>query len=71
VDEPAMTQQEIEECAASWVIEFDTAPPQRKRFMEFEAWLAADPRHRAAYLAIERSWQSTLVLRRGKSIVLH
>lgn len=52
------TESEIEREAAEWLIRRDRseASPQEERDA-FEKWLAADARHRAAYLALEHSWR--------------
>ncbi len=47
---------EIENQAAEWLVrlESDASEPQRA---QFESWLALDPRHRAAFLRLERGWR--------------
>ena len=42
--------------AAYWHGIFDEGEPDATQRERFEAWLAADPRHRAAYASVERAW---------------
>ena len=42
--------EDIESKAAQWLMRRDAAPTEENR--DFTAWLAADPRHRAAYLRL-------------------
>jgi transmembrane sensor len=53
---------DIESQAAEWLVWRDAAPTEWNR--DFTAWLAADPRHRAAYLRLAAAWERTAHLRR-------
>jgi transmembrane sensor len=44
------------EVAAYWHGVFDDGAPDAAQRERFEAWLAADPAHRAAYASVERAW---------------
>jgi transmembrane sensor len=44
------------EIAAYWHDVFDEGGPDAAQRERFEAWLAADPAHRAAYASVERAW---------------
>jgi transmembrane sensor len=44
------------EVAAYWHGVFDEGEPGPAQRDRFEAWLAADPAHRAAYASVERAW---------------
>jgi transmembrane sensor len=45
------------EVAAFWHGLLEDGEPNAQERERFEAWLAADPRHRAAYDSVERSWE--------------
>ena len=47
---------EVEAQAATWLVRRDAGEPSLSQNEAFEAWLAADPRHRAAYLRLEAAW---------------
>ena len=55
--------EEIENQAASWLAHRD-ATGETAEMPEFTAWLAADPRHRAAYLRLAAAWERTAQLKR-------
>src|SRR5262249_16874646 len=46
----------IESQAAEWLVRRDRAETPQQR-QAFEQWLAADARHRYAYLQLQNSWQ--------------
>ena len=48
--------QEIENQAAEWLVRLESDASERQRAL-FESWLALDPRHRAAFLRLERGWR--------------
>jgi len=50
------TAAEIEAQAAEWLIRLDADPSPANR-AAFEAWAAADPRRRAAFLRLEAGWR--------------
>src|SRR5262249_45481738 len=58
-----MPANDIESDAAQWLIrlEGDSSPQNRA---DFEAWLAADPRHQAAYIRLEKTWNRADILKR-------
>jgi len=59
-----MTQaSDIERVAAIWLARRD-ASGERGEAPEFTAWLAADPRHRAAYLRLAAAWERSAKLKR-------
>ncbi len=47
----------IEEYAAQWILRCDRGEDILEARADFEAWLAADARHRAAFLRLESAWQ--------------
>lgn len=53
---------EIEEQAALWLARRDAGAEVRDG-AEFAAWLAADPRHRAAYLRLAAAWERSARLK--------
>lgn len=60
---PKKTADEIEQEASEWVIRLDgDGSPEAARALE--AWLDANPRHRAAFLRISIAWQRASGLRR-------
>jgi transmembrane sensor len=54
--------QDIEGRAAAWLVRQDAADDSDN--LEFTAWLAADPRHRAAYLRLAAAWERSAQLKR-------
>lgn len=52
----------IEARAAGWLMRRDAG--EAGESPDFTAWLAADPRHRAAYLRLAAAWESTRQLKR-------
>jgi transmembrane sensor len=54
---------DVEEQAAKWLIELDAGatPAEWERLTQ---WLAADPRHRAAYLRLSKAWNQSDALRK-------
>jgi transmembrane sensor len=54
---------DIETQAATWLVRRDAADEVAES-AEFAAWLAADPRHRAAYLRLAAAWEQTAQLKR-------
>jgi transmembrane sensor len=60
-----MTQAtDIENQAALWLARRDAAGEGGELPAEFAAWLAADPRHRAAYLRLLAAWERSARLKR-------
>jgi transmembrane sensor len=58
-----MPASDIEAEASEWLIRLETDPtPELKA--AFEEWLAADPRNRAAYVRLEKTWHHADVVRR-------
>lgn len=53
---------DIDRQAAQWLVRLDGEPTEAIR-QEFESWLAADLRHRVAYLRLSSVWAKTGVLR--------
>jgi transmembrane sensor len=53
---PDRTGRDPIEVAAFWHGRLEDGEPDAHERERFEAWLAADPRHRAAYESVERSW---------------
>jgi transmembrane sensor len=54
---------DIENQAATWLSQRD-ALGERADMPDFTVWLAADPRHRAAYLRLAAAWERTAQLKR-------
>jgi transmembrane sensor len=50
------TAQDIESTASEWLVRLETDASAEVR-SEFDRWLEADPRHKAAYLRLERGWR--------------
>jgi transmembrane sensor len=48
---------ELETQAASWLVRRDGSPLSAEEQAQFEAWLEADPRHRATYVRLEQAWR--------------
>jgi len=58
-----MPASDTEAEASEWLIRLETDPtPELKA--TFEEWLAADPRNRAAYVRLEKTWRHADVLRK-------
>jgi transmembrane sensor len=58
-----MPANDIETDAAHWLIRLEGDPSPATR-AEFDAWLATDPRHHAAYLRLEKTWSRAEILKR-------
>lgn len=58
------TAGDIEAQAADWLIKQDGGLMTEALRAEFDAWLAADPRARAAYVRLETAWKNADNLRR-------
>jgi hypothetical protein len=58
-----MKQHEIKERAAYWLIEQEDPNFSAEQRSAFAAWLSEDPKHRDTYMALERAWHRTLILR--------
>lgn len=56
----------IEEQAATWILSCDRGEGRAQDRAAFEAWLAADARHRAAYLRLDRAWRESAGLKAWK-----
>ena len=50
------TAQDIESQASEWLVRLETTPSEDIQ-AEFAHWLESDPRHKAAYLRLERGWR--------------
>ncbi len=57
------TQADIQQQAAEWLVRRDQADLSQGERARFEAWLAADSRHRAVYLELEQTWRESDGLR--------
>jgi transmembrane sensor len=57
------TTSEIRREAAQWYTWVDSDEVNEERQRKFEAWLAADARHRAAFLRMHRTWERIPLLR--------
>lgn len=61
-----MSEYEIQQQAAYWLIEQEDPEFSQEARARFEAWLLESPRHRDTYLAVERAWHRvTFVLKRA------
>jgi transmembrane sensor len=58
-----MPANDIESDAADWLIRLE-ADPSPQNCANFETWLAADPRHQAAYIRLEKTWNRAEILKR-------
>jgi transmembrane sensor len=58
-----MPANDIESDAANWLIRLERDPSPQNR-ADFETWLAADPRHQAAYIRLEKTWNRAEILKR-------
>jgi transmembrane sensor len=58
------TAQEIEAQAAAWLVKRDGGGLPAAEQEQFDAWLEADPRARAAYVRLELAWKRADSLRR-------
>lgn len=55
----SMAKNEIDDIAASWVARLDAGPLDTAAQAELDTWLAADTRHRGAYVRARAIWQHT------------
>ncbi len=46
----------IDEIAANWLLRFDASPSSVEMREGLHEWLAADPRHRAAFIRLRCAW---------------
>jgi transmembrane sensor len=58
-----MPANDIESEAANWLIRLERDPSPEMR-ANFDAWLAADPRHHAAFIRLEKTWSRADILKR-------
>jgi len=58
-----MPANDIESEAANWLIRLERDPSAEIR-ANFDTWLAADPRHHAAFIRLEKTWSRTDILKR-------
>src|SRR5262245_15829623 len=59
----AQTAEEIEEAAATWLVRLDReSSPEEWALLD--AWMAASPRHRAAFLRLSVAWRQLNDLRK-------
>ncbi|MGH8285651.1 MAG: FecR/PupR family sigma factor regulator, partial [Steroidobacteraceae bacterium] len=56
------TARDVEDEAAKWLVLNDKSLRRPEEIAAFEAWLAADARHRAAYLRLKAAWRKASVL---------
>jgi transmembrane sensor len=56
-------QHEIEQRAAEWLVRHDRRAGEPDEQARFEEWLAADSRHRAAYLQLAKTWRESDALK--------
>ena len=54
---------DIETRVGQWILKRDRAEIPTHERVAFESWLAADPRHRAAYLRLNEAWLVTAALK--------
>jgi transmembrane sensor len=52
-----LNEEAIEAVAASWILRRENGPLAPQDRASLEGWLAADSRHRAAYLRLNEAWQ--------------
>jgi transmembrane sensor len=62
-----MPANDIESDAAQWLIRLEGDPSPKTR-SEFEGWLAADPRHQAAFIRMEKTWRHADIVQRLKPL---
>jgi transmembrane sensor len=62
------TASEIETQAAAWLVKRDDGALPADQQVEFDAWIASDPRARAAYIRLEMAWKRADGLRRLKPL---
>ena len=58
-----MPANDIESDAAQWLIRLE-GDSSRETRASFEAWLAADPRHRGAFVRLKETWSRADILKR-------
>src|ERR1700738_514403 len=58
-----MPASDIEAEASEWLIRLERDPSPATK-AEFEEWIAADARHRAAFVRLEKTWAHAEVLRK-------
>jgi transmembrane sensor len=56
IGDPPETQGDAFDLAARWHSQFEDGEPNAATRERFEAWLASDPKNRAAYESVDRSW---------------
>lgn len=54
---------DIESRAAHWILQYDRGEVSPKEQTDLETWLAADSRHRSAYLRLEQAWRCSAALK--------
>lgn len=59
------TSHEIDEAARQWLARLDRGDADPQALQQFETWLAADRRHRGAYLRASAAWNT---LNRGRAL---
>ena len=58
-----MPANDIESDAATWLIRLEGDPSPQTR-ADFETWLAADPRHHAAFIRLQKTWSYADIVKR-------
>ena len=66
---PAGAPRTVEETAADWFALRRSGPLATDAAQAFEAWLAADPEHRAAYDNLEHYWQAAAAVREDPQVL--
>ncbi|HEX5776516.1 MAG TPA: FecR domain-containing protein [Caulobacteraceae bacterium] len=66
---PAGESRTVEETAADWFALRRSGPLAADDAQAFEAWLAADPEHRAAYDNLEHYWQAAAAVREDPQVL--
>ncbi|HEX6866621.1 MAG TPA: DUF4880 domain-containing protein, partial [Caulobacteraceae bacterium] len=59
----------VEETAADWFALRRSGPLAADDAQAFEAWLAAEPEHRAAYDNLEHYWQAAAAVREDPQVL--
>ena len=58
----------IEQQASAWLASRDAAAPSVEQETEFQDWIAADIRHRVAYLRLKEAWRRADRLREARPL---
>ena len=66
---PATEPRTVEETAANWFALRRSGPLGTEEAQAFEAWLAAEPEHRAAYDNLEHYWHAAAAVREDPQVL--